>query len=224
MLEVKGNSRLTLDQALQHPWVQGTTASTSKLDDTVLQALKQFSYQCRLKKALVRAIVKNSTPQSQEHVRKHFNRLDKDGDGKLDVEELKALLISMGFDKNTSNTEAAEMLRQADENGDGVIEFEEFVGLWQRKLLSVSDKYMRSVFGILDNDNSGYIELNELKELLGEDQTQQSLVDMLQEVDVNKDGKISYDEFKDAMKEVIGFDGAIRKEFSSKKDENGTVG
>ena len=47
--------------------------------------------------------------------------------------------------------EALEMLKNADEGGDDRIDFFEFSTIWQRKLLTVNDKYIRAVFNVIGN-------------------------------------------------------------------------
>merc|ERR1712096_353872 len=84
--------------------------------------------------------------------------------------------------------------------GDGEIQFEEFATVWQRKLLSVNNKYANAVFKVLDHDGDGFIDAEELKQVLGLDDDT-AISAMISEVDTNKDGKISLDEFKAAMKE-----------------------
>ncbi|CAF4225763.1 unnamed protein product [Rotaria sp. Silwood2] len=55
---------------------------------------------------------------------------------------------------------------------------------------------LREAFRLFDRDNSGYITINELKEVMlnmGEKLNQEELEDMMREADVNKDGKLDYE-------------------------------
>merc|ERR1712066_187517 len=54
-----------------------------------------------------------------------FKHFDKDGNGSLDAAELKSILTTMG-DKLTEE-QADQLLQMADQNGDGVIDYSEFV-------------------------------------------------------------------------------------------------
>lgn len=63
-----------------------------------------------------------------------FIKFDKDGDGSIDQSELKALLHLSGVD--VTDEQVATVLADDDTDGDGRIEFGEFVGIIQRDLAS----------------------------------------------------------------------------------------
>jgi Ca2+-binding EF-hand superfamily protein len=57
---------------------------------------------------------------------------------------------------------------------------------------------MNKVFKSFDKDNSGFIDINELKDVsveLGRPLDAAELEECMKDLDQNKDGKISYDEF-----------------------------
>lgn len=57
-------------------------------------------------------------------IREAFNVYDKDGSGKISSKELLNLMSK--FHKDVSKTDIEQMIKEADTNGDGEIEFEEF--------------------------------------------------------------------------------------------------
>ncbi len=61
-------------------------------------------------------------PEARALLRKVFNEVDKDGSRQISEEELKAALTDMGLDAS----KAGAMLREADEDSDGGIDFDEF--------------------------------------------------------------------------------------------------
>ena len=65
--------------------------------------------------------------QLRAYMEQLFKIGDKDGNGTLDKSELKALLGWSGFSFDVSSVD--EVLQTCDKNGDGVIDFEEFVDL-----------------------------------------------------------------------------------------------
>ena len=67
---------------------------------------------------------KLSSEQAEE-LKKAFAVMDTNGDGVVTKEELKNLLKGLGED--VSDEVVDEMIKMADENGDGKIQFEEFV-------------------------------------------------------------------------------------------------
>ena len=60
--------------------------------------------------------------------RKAFFTIDRDGNGAVDVEELQAMMRSLGQD--ISKEEAAELILSVDDSKDGKIQFREFLNLY----------------------------------------------------------------------------------------------
>ena len=72
------------------------------------------------------AATNQSTLTSEEKLQAAFRMFDKDGSGKISPEEIKAVLCF--GDASAINNEMLEnIIKQVDENGDGEIEFDEFV-------------------------------------------------------------------------------------------------
>jgi len=204
-LQKRWNKRMPMDEAIMHPWVIGVSANKNKINLDTLRSLRQFQHQSKLKKAVAGILAANMGEGPEKRVREHFNRLDIDGDQQLDLAELKTLIKDLGFHDIESESEAERMLKEADKDLDGHISFEEFATVWQRKLLTVNDQYIRAVFGVLDSNGDGFICADELQGVL-EGFSAEEVEDMIKEIDEqggNGDGKIDFSEFKQAMKEQI---------------------
>mmetsp|Transcript_17443 Transcript_17443/g.27299 ORF Transcript_17443/g.27299 Transcript_17443/m.27299 type:complete len:526 (+) Transcript_17443:35-1612(+) len=193
------DKRITVEEALRDPWIKGVSATENQLNKDVQRYLRQFNYQSKLKKAITRCLAKNMSSEPEQEVKRHFERLDKDGNGMLDAEELKFLLLDMGLAPAAAIDEAKAMLKAADENNDGRIDFEEFKAMWHRKLLSQHEQYIHRVFAVFDDNGDGFIDAKELENVLGEDFS--DIKKMIEEVDENGDGKLSFAEFQRAMQE-----------------------
>lgn len=63
-----------------------------------------------------------SDPEAE--VREAFKVFDKDGDGKITIEELKIALHNLGDDM--TDEEVHDMVKEIDANGDGHVNYEEF--------------------------------------------------------------------------------------------------
>merc|ERR1711879_858364 len=139
--------------------------------------------------------------EPQQKIREHFERLDKDGNGGLDCQELSLLLRDMGMAKSEAVAEATRIINETDDDGSGFIEFEEFARIWQRKLLSVNESYIHAVFTVLDENGDGSIDADELAKVLDmqKDSDAKELAELIKEVDADGDGVISFKEFRDAM-------------------------
>jgi len=202
--------RIKLEAALALPWVQEKNACTSNVSKDVLRVLRQFNQQSKLKKAVVQLFADSMAESTEMQIREQFDRLDKNGDGALDSYELSLLLIDMGFTKSQAHVEAKKIITAGDFDGSGKIEFVEFKEIWMRKILSLSDQYIHAVFSILDEDGNGTIEATELASVLHMkgDRDEEKIAKLIEEVDVDGDGVISWSEFYNAMVEKVHFNGA----------------
>ena len=63
---------------------------------------------------------------------------DKDGDGQITSKEIMAVMKNLGQDP--SEEELEEMVREVDVDGNGIVEFDEFLQLMARKLKGPDSK------------------------------------------------------------------------------------
>merc|ERR1719433_2388287 len=205
MLKKSPKQRISLADALKHPWVTGKDASDQEISSDVIKVLRQFAQQSKLKKAITKTLATHMGKEPEAKIKAHFQRLDKNNSGGLDHEELALLLQDMGITKSKAIEEAKAIIKATDDDSSGEIEFKEFAQIWQRKLLSVNESYIHAVFTVLDENGDGEIDAEELKKVLelkeGEE-TQHQIKDLINEVDKNNDGKISFEEFRSAMLEA----------------------
>jgi Ca2+-binding EF-hand superfamily protein len=105
--------------------------------------------------------------------------------------------------QNPSEKELSEMIRSVDDNGDMEIDFEEFLLLMKSRIGTRDpEQELKDAFAVFDTDNSGSIDRKELKRLmkkLGQALSEAELDAMMDEVDENGDGEISFEEFKALM-------------------------
>lgn len=73
--------------------------------------------------AMMSEMVRNTSVDDE--LREAFSVFDKDHSGQISADELKSMMSSLG--ERLSDAEIQEMMREADTNGDGQIDFNEFV-------------------------------------------------------------------------------------------------
>ncbi|URE26782.1 calcium-dependent protein kinase [Musa troglodytarum] len=202
MLEPDPKLRLTAKQVLEHPWLQDAKkAPNVPLGDVVKSRLKQFSRMNRFKRRALRVIADHLSTEEVEDIKELFKMMDVDNDGIVSYEELKT-----GLAKSSSHlveSEVQMLIEAVDATGKGTLDYGEFAAVSIHLQRMANDEHLRRAFSYFDKDENGYIEPEELQEALAEAGAADSIDvvnDILQEVDTDKDGRISYDEFVAMMK------------------------
>ncbi|KAL7449702.1 hypothetical protein ACHAWC_001738 [Mediolabrus comicus] len=136
-----------------------------------------------------------------EDLKEAFNMFDVDGGGSISQDELKGVMKKLG--SNPTDDDIQQMIKSVDDNGDGEIDFDEFLILMSTKKKNEDpDKELMDAFKVFDADGSGTISRKELKKLmkqLGQKLSDQELDAMMEEVDTDKSGEIDFEEFKAMM-------------------------
>eukprot|EP00261_Vitis_vinifera_P036056 XP_019077299.1 PREDICTED: calcium-dependent protein kinase 13 isoform X2 [Vitis vinifera] len=202
MLEPDPKLRLTAKQVLEHSWLQNAKkAPNVPLGDVVKARLKQFSMMNRFKRKALRVIADHLSTEEVEDIKESFKKMDTDNDGIVSIEELKSGLRKFG--SQLAEAEVQMLIETVDTNGKGTLDYGEFVAVSLHLQRMANDEHLRKAFSYFDRDGNGYIERDELRDALmedGADDCTDVANDIFQEVDTDKDGKISYDEFAAMMK------------------------
>ncbi|KAK2555050.1 Calmodulin [Acropora cervicornis] len=123
-----------------------------------------------------------------------FSLFDRDNNGIITTRELSAIMRSLGF--NPTEEELQTMINNVDYDGNGVIDFPEFVKLMEdQKKPDEREADMMLAFRIFDADNKGYIESAELRYIiLNMDNKipQDELDELIAIADLGRDRKITY--------------------------------
>ncbi|CAM6100341.1 unnamed protein product [Calypogeia fissa] len=132
-----------------------------------------------------------------------FALFDKNGDGSINKSELGVVMASLG--QKLTETELEDMIDEVDADGNGMIEFSEFlklVGIHRKVQRKHFEEEHREAFRVFDRDDSGWIDATELRTVmtrLGEEVTDDEVAEMIREADFDGDGHINYEEFVHAM-------------------------
>ncbi|BBN09400.1 hypothetical protein MPTK1_4g19500 [Marchantia polymorpha subsp. ruderalis] len=139
-----------------------------------------------------------------------FKIIDKNGDGKISHQELRAMWATLG--EKVTNQELRLMVQEVDVNGDGEIDLGEFIILKSRFGLGSDDVEQRATelrvaFSVADADRDGHISASDLQKLmkrLGKKKvTIAECYVMLQCVDSDGDNLIDFREFEKLMTSAI---------------------
>merc|ERR1719498_883242 len=104
---------------------------------------------------------------------------------------------SLGFE--AKNHTIYQMIADIDKDGNGSIDFEEFLDMMTAKMSDKDTKEdIQKVFNLFDDDQTGRITLRNLKRVakeLGETMSDAELLEMIERADTDHDGEICFEEF-----------------------------
>ncbi|GAY50923.1 hypothetical protein CUMW_130350 [Citrus unshiu] len=185
MLNSDPKQRLTATEVLAHPWIkEDGEAPDVPLDNAVLSRLKQFKAMNKFKKVALRM----------------FKSIDTDNSGTITLEELKQGLAKQGT--KLSEYEAKQLMEAADADGNGTIDYHEFITATMHLNRMDREEHLYTAFQHFDKDNSGFITTEELEQVLREYGMNdgKDIKEVISEVDNDNDGRINYEEFVTMMR------------------------
>ena len=95
------------------------------------------------------------------------------------------------------------MIADLDEDGNGAIDFEEFLDMMTARMSDKDSKEdIKKVFKLFDDDKTDSITLNNLRRVareLGETMDDNELNEMIERADTGGEGKVSFDDFYNIM-------------------------
>merc|ERR1712217_97771 len=138
---------------------------------------------------------------SEAKVKEAFEWYDQDRKGVIKVDKLGVVVRSLGY--NPTSSELKSMVSTGDAEGNGTIDFATFKELMANKKKDEdSEDEIVKAFKSLDHDNSGFVNVKELRLVLtstGEKLSAQEIQEMVDEADPQKTGKVNYKEFVKAQ-------------------------
>lgn len=98
--------------------------------------------------------------------------------------------------------EVDQLMKEIDTDGSGVIDYTEFIASMLNEEYYTSEERLREVFNTFDIDRSGSISKDEIYEILGKEGNidMDQIQELIDEVDINGDGEIDFEEFCGMMK------------------------
>ena len=221
LIEVDPTKRLRAEDALQHPWFELTKLKAmDEMVNTIdpnrainlVKNLKKYRTDNILRCAVIAYLVHNNTQieQARDAI-KLFNHIDANCDGKIEKEELLSGLQSyLKLTGEQLQTEVETIFNNIDTDHNGYIEYEEFIRAAIDTEYFLKDNFLKFAFNYFDRDASGLITLDEVTNLFYNNKFNKQSSDVHQhlklsfeQVDINGDGALSFEEFCQMMKNII---------------------
>mmetsp|Transcript_7053 Transcript_7053/g.20039 ORF Transcript_7053/g.20039 Transcript_7053/m.20039 type:complete len:603 (-) Transcript_7053:10-1818(-) len=213
LLKCDPKARTPLAKVLAHPWLRNPTQSTDTvMSREVLSNLRQFSNTSQFFSLCVASVARQLDHRSLRDVHRVFCEMDTNGDGVLELSEVKA-----GFEKifgkgSREFQEVDAMFRRLDLDGSGQLDYTEFCAAGIGERMSTEEHVLWAAFKAFDvQDDDGRITKEEIKQVLlkaGVDKfwTTQVCEELSDELfsryDKNGDGSLDFQEFAKLMREI----------------------
>eukprot|EP00210_Caulerpa_lentillifera_P008598 g8202.t1 len=188
------SKRSTATEILQHPWLKKDATSETTFDAVVLQRIKRFAALNRLKKTALMVVGQNLEPDEIIGMKNLFQSIDTDSSGAITITELRDALSKWGHKMSAEQAEA--VMETADVDGNGLIDYNEFVAATMHLSKLEKEALLRKAFAKFDKDGNGRITEDELKQVLDEFNLSDSAQALLETADIDRDGTIDYQEFR----------------------------
>ena len=210
LLEKDINKRFSAKEALNHIWFKKFDGRKlfgnfeEKDIQPYIDNLFNYSYTSKIQPLVIAFLVHNlPSTESCHDILKLYRYLNKSGDCKLTKDEL---IKGLKKFRNIEEIEAKvdNLFRLLDADINGFIEYEEFLRACIDKKELFNDEYLKYAFKFLDRNNNNVLsseqiissfivskKKNELFKL--------SIINAINEVDQDEDGKINFEEFKILM-------------------------
>jgi Ca2+-binding EF-hand superfamily protein len=138
-----------------------------------------------------------------EEIKAFFSAFDENGDGFISRNELQ--LGMKGLGEMVNSLEINSIIEEVDVDGDGRVNFKEFIALMRLKSKKdskedeMTDAELRAVFRIFDDDCSGYISRTEFGDVMnkrsGISEFDKGVDAMVKESNMEEDDRVTYEEF-----------------------------
>ena len=147
------------------------------------------------------------TEEELAEFREIFNLVDLDKGGTISKDELKQLMNTLGL--KPTQEELNQMVDEIDADGNGEIDFDEFVTVMSRKVnTSYTPTQVKAAFKVFERDcPQGYVSMSALEQALTTYGTEKlSLTDaqeLLSQIEPDENGLINYVEFVNMMTQSL---------------------
>lgn len=230
LLTLEPNKRMTAQQLLSCPWVNGGATDTA-MNTKVVERMQLIECKMHLRQFVhavigierINAVINEdnhekfidqvnslkhnahllSSDAEEQELMEAFNVLSGSSVGELTTEQLKARLDAFGHN-HTLEKINENFISRVDHDNNGSISFEEFEFLMRKLPLGDHLQELKQCFAVLDADSDGGITAEELLQALDkleQHEKKQNIDIMVKSVDLDQDGEINFDEFHSLMNE-----------------------
>ena len=202
--------RKSAEELLKHPWFEKTLKLKENAADIPVKSLmnmKKFRADRKLQQAALTYMVNHLLSKEEKNeMIDLFKKFDKDNNGQLSKDEIFEGFKSI-LGEIEAKTEVERIMKDLDMDKSGYIDYNEFVIAASNRSKLFNKEKLELCFNEFDSDGNGFITRDEIKTMfngIAETNDGTKVLDsIINQVDENNDGKISLEEFKKMIMNIM---------------------
>jgi calcium-dependent protein kinase len=192
LLKPNPEERLTVDQAMEHPWLIENTPETPLNLVINTHSLRDYLRGRRLKKAVLICLASQCTERDVSNLRNIFMDLDKKGNGTVTLNDLK-----QGVRQYSApiGADIEALINSMQASGEETIDYTSFLAATLDRSVMLQEDRLYNAFVKFDKNNTGLISVSDLKEVLGSEESEEDEEfwnELIREADSNGDGVVIF--------------------------------
>jgi Ca2+-binding EF-hand superfamily protein len=195
LLQRRPEDRLTGEALLRHPWIARNSnciVRSPSMDPSVLQNICTFAGMSEVKRTALTLIAQHFSHAEVNSLQEQFEALES-SNGTISIKEwTQVVSTQLGM----SESDAAKLFSKIDCQDELEITYTEFLAAAGKPADFLQDKYLQESFNWFDNDKDGFINLEDLHKVYGENVDGSPTSDVLRGLDYKNQGKIDFEEWR----------------------------
>lgn len=218
LLSIDPAKRLDVDDVLAHPWLRIAQEVTdgSAMDGSathqILSNMRRFSKTTSFFSLCAASVARHLDHGKLHDMRQVFREMDENGDGVLQLREVRAGFERIFGKGSAQLRDVDEMFERLDLDGSGAVDYTEFVAAGLGERMSTEVDALWAAFKTFDvHDGDGKLSKDELVQVLvradadqvwSRDVVERWLDEIFDKFDSDGDGMLDFDEFLHLMREL----------------------
>lgn len=143
------------------------------------------------------------TPSQLVEIHTAFKKFDKDGDGHIEPKEIRTVMRNVGV--KLSDEESRKLIASVDTDGNGMIEFDEFVSIMASNMLKDGrdQEELDRAFRLFDFEDTGFVDVTLARQLLSKcgsrPLTEAEVNELLAPLQPDDQGRVTMQQFRTLM-------------------------
>lgn len=207
LLNKSPSARLSVAEALEHPWLRMAPAGSTALPQSppaaadgdpaplfqgdMVAGMTSFGKVSRLKRAALLLMARELPHAEIEDLQRLFAQVDVHSTGRITVDELTEALSRSGVAPET----ARELFTGLDQDATERIQYSEFIAALAASRVHLDKQHLADTFARMDVSQSGWLDASDLRTVLGSRFSEEDIQAVIREVDTAGDGRVSLPEF-----------------------------